>query len=290
MMSLSHLIALARHPRTLVDSIFTYPRFLGAIKPGLLRRSSREIEARLGCLTSCWWPAKLRVPVGRRLLAISPHPDDETIGAGGLLLAHRGFAQISVITIFNGEGGGLLQEVERNAPEYRTRLVEARLIELQAACARFSGSLVGCLGLPDGTTPVPMDNVAEALRKLVEAVKPDVVMLPWMLDQQADHRTVNTLWTRACGHIQCMVLGTEIWSFVPANAYFDITEVLNEKLAAISEFKTQLATVDYLSLAKGLAKLRAFQYNVRERRTGAAEAYFALPNKAYCDLVRSLEA
>jgi LmbE family N-acetylglucosaminyl deacetylase len=81
---------------------------------------------------------------------------------------------------------------------------------------------------------------------------------------------------------------TEIWSLGFVNAYFDITEQLSLKLAAIREFKTQLATVDYLSLAEGLAKVRGFHGALRDRRSGAAEAFFAMPNHEYCDLVRKL--
>src|SRR5262245_64551843 len=106
-----------------MDSLLTYPRFLGAIKPDLLEGDRLEFEARLACLRSGWWPTKLNFPVGRRILAISPHPDDETIGAGGLLLAHRGYAEISVITIFSGDGGGLL---ENRSEEHTSELQSLR--------------------------------------------------------------------------------------------------------------------------------------------------------------------
>ena len=85
-----------------------------------------------------------------------------------------------------------------------------------------------------------------------------------------------------------MILGTEIWSLGSPNAYFDITDLMSDKLAAISEYKTQLATVDYASLVEGLAKIRAFQSGIHKKRAGAAEAYLALPNKEYCELVLSL--
>lgn len=288
-MFLRHLIALARHPRTFVDSMLTYPRFIGAIKPQLLAEAELEFEARLACLKSGWWPTKLNFPVGRRILAISPHPDDETIGAGGLLLAHRGYAEISVITIFSGDGGGLLENGQRHATaEYKSRLVEARTKELRAACKHFSGNVIAGLGLPDGSVPSPIEASVERLRCVIQGIKPDVVILPWPLDKHPDHRTANFLWAHACADMPCMILGTEIWSLGYPNAYFDITDVFPEKLAAINEFKTQLATVDYISLVEGLAKIRAFQCGIHERRSGAAEAYLALPNKEYCDLVLSL--
>jgi N-acetylglucosamine malate deacetylase 1 len=286
-MSLRHLIALARHPRTFMDSIFTYPRFLGAIKPDQLRGDELEFEARLACLKSGWWPAELRFPLGRRILAISPHPDDETIGAGGLLVAHREHAEIFIITIFNGDGGGVLEGVGRDSSDYRGRLAEARQRELNAACVHFSGKVAGRLGLPDGSIPAPVEPIAERLRKIVQAVRPDVVILPWLLDKHPDHRTTNVLWACACADVRCMVLGTEIWSLGIPNAYFDITDLLSRKLSAIGEFRTQLATVDYISFAESLAKIRGFQYSLREKRTGAAEAYLALPNNEYCKLARA---
>jgi LmbE family N-acetylglucosaminyl deacetylase len=283
-MPLRDFIALARHPRTFVDSLLTYSRFLGAIKPGLLAQSDADIEARLACLSSGWWPSKLRCPVGRRILAVSPHPDDETIGAGGLLLAHRGQAEISVVTVFDGDGGGLLRR-SSDTDDYKVHLVDARSEELRRACRYFAGTVIGGLGLPDGSIPEPMAPAACRLRELTDVVRPDVVILPHFLDHHADHRTANLLWATACSDVSCIVLGTEIWSLGFANAYFDITDVLPHKLEAIGEFKTQLATVDYISFAEGLAKVRGFHGALRDRRTGAAEAFFVLPNREYCEIV-----
>jgi LmbE family N-acetylglucosaminyl deacetylase len=272
-----------------MHSILTYSRFLGAIKPDLIEANQAEFEVRLACLKQSLSPATLRVPVGRRILAISPHPDDETIGAGGLLLAHSRYAEIFVITIFNGDGGGVLEAADRRSPNYKSRLVEARWKELHAACAHFSGKVVGSLGLSDGQIPGP-ECALERLRDFVHSVRPDVVILPWLLDNHADHRTANLLWAKACADVSCMILGTEIWSLGSPNAYFDITDLISDKLAAISEYKTQLATVDYASLVEGLAKIRAFQSGIHKKRAGAAEAFLALPNKEYCELVLSLAA
>ena len=109
-MSFAQLIAAARHPRTLIDSFLTYPRFLGVIKPELMGKTEAEFQAMLASWKAAWWPAVLAAPVGRRIVAISPHPDDETIGAGGLLIAHQSEAEISIITIFEGDGGGFLPD------------------------------------------------------------------------------------------------------------------------------------------------------------------------------------
>ena len=120
---------------------------------------------------------------------------------------------------------------------------------------------------------------------MVEDLNPDVVILPWLLDAHPDHKVANLLWSMACADLRCMILGTEIWSLAIPNAFFDITDVLPKKLAAIKEFQSQLRTVDYLSLAESLARTRAFYFGFRERRGGAAEGFFSLPNREYCELV-----
>ena len=289
-MSLRQLIALARHPRTLIDTLLTYPRFLGAIKPRLLqRRSEAEFQAEFTCLRSSWWPAQLACPIGSRILALSAHPDDETIGAGGMLIAHRGKARISVITIFTGDGGGSLQGDDPDAAGYRQRLAETRLKELRRACQYFSGEFVACLGLSDGSDTVEVLKLSDRLRSLVEQIRPDVVILPWLLDQHADHRNANFLWAAACADIQCMVLGTELWSLTAPNAFFDIGDTLPSKIAAVREFKSQLATVDYIALVESLARVRAYYWGVHERRVGAAEGFFSLPNSEYSEMVLRLK-
>src|SRR5207249_3480448 len=97
-----------RHPKTLLDSMLTYPRYLGTIKPEFIRRSQAESEALLllKSLKACWWPVVLECPVGKNVVVCSPHPDDESIGAGGFLLRHRAAASLHLICVFNGDKGG----------------------------------------------------------------------------------------------------------------------------------------------------------------------------------------
>jgi LmbE family N-acetylglucosaminyl deacetylase len=73
-----------------------------------------------------------------------------------------------------------------------------------------------------------------------------------------------------------------------ANAVLDITDHLDEKLALVNEYRSQTATVDYAGFVEGIARTRAFYSSVRPNRGGAAEAYLALPNADYCDLVTSV--
>jgi len=81
-----------------------------------------------------------------------------------------------------------------------------------------------------------------------------------------------------------LVLGCEIWTLCQPNAIFDLTPWLDAKVRLIDSYKSQIATVDYATDARGLAATRAFQADPSRRWSGV-EAYFALPFKDYRDLV-----
>jgi|CXWL01.1.fsa_nt_gi LmbE family N-acetylglucosaminyl deacetylase len=278
---------LGLHPRAWLHSAFTYSRFMGRIKPQLLEGTEAEIHARLAALKRSWEPRELKVPVGKRIVVVAPHPDDETIGAGGLLLAHRRQADVSIVTVFNGEGGGQLGTSPwENEPSYKTKLVQARKRELDQASTGLQARVVHAMDLPDGYShPTPQD--AQRLRSLVEALQPDVILIPWFLDGLPDHQMANLLYAAGCGDLDCMVLGMEIWTLCQPNAFFVTTAWHEEKLALVRYYKTQLETVDYERLVTGLGLTRGFQMGSGVRRTSAAEAFFALPNRDYCDIVRS---
>lgn len=273
------------HPRAWLDSMLTYSRFLGTIKPELMAGAKEELAARLGLLEASSWPKRLEAPFAKRILAISPHPDDEAIGCGGLLLAHAGHAEIRIVNVYNGDGGGALAEGPwRDDPDYKLRLVAARAHELDLAAEQLHAAHVLRLGVSDCSgAPGPAEEAA--LRRELETFRPDVIVLPWLLDRHPHHRATNELLARAASGIDAMVLGYEIWGLTTPNAYLDITGLLEKKLEIIALYDTQMRTVDYVAFARGLASVRAFSLSVGARRDGAAEAYIALPCSDYCELV-----
>lgn len=275
-------------PRAALDALLTYPRFLGTIKPELMRTARTDLAARLGVMQASGWPKRLQPPIGRRLLALSPHPDDEAIGCGGLLLAHSGVAEIRIVNVYNGEGGGELPEgAWRDETDYKQRLVTAREKELDRAAQRLGATKVVRLGVSD-CTGAPGSREIEALRREIVGFRPDVILLPWLLDNHPHHRLTNVLLADAAVDCDAVVLGYEIWSLLSANAYFDISEQIDKKLDLVSVYESQLRTVNYMAYARGLASIRAFHATIGSKRDGAAEAYFALPCRDYCDLVKQL--
>jgi LmbE family N-acetylglucosaminyl deacetylase len=99
----------------------------------------------------------LEIGEGERLLVVAPHPDDESLGAGGLVqavLAKGGSVRIVTLT----PGDGYVEAVEMATGEPSPRPVEfeaygeKRIAELRAAAATLSGgkARVDVLGFPDG--------------------------------------------------------------------------------------------------------------------------------------------
>jgi len=246
--------------------------------------SEEEYKVRRELLVPAWKSRKLEIPVGRRILAISPHPDDESIGAGGLLWAHRNLAEIHFIVLTNGGNGGRLENEMPDGELAKRKMAEVRKSELARTSEALGVRSLQFLGFPDGA--VGFDNEAvQRLRECVAKIGPDVVLLPWFLDNHFDHRQANVLYALSCSEFETLVLAYEIWSLLEPNAIFDITEHLDAKLALVRNYASQLRTVDYVNYARGLAQVRAYHTPVNPTRTGAVEGYIALPNRDYCDLV-----
>jgi len=271
------------HPRRWLTGLVSYSRYLGYIKPQLLQPTEEEFRVRRQLLARAWEPRQLAAPVGKRILALYPHPDDESIGAGGLLLAHRDLAEIHLVCLCDGAGGGSLGDADSKP----ATLVEARRAEFRKTAAALHAASVQHLDYPDGDIPCSA-AAAERLRSIVRELRPDVVLLPWFLGGHVDHRHANVLYARACADLEATVLGYEIWSLLEPNAVFDITGHMADKLSLIQNYTSQLRTVDYMQYASGLANVRAYQAALHPLRSGAAEAFLALPNREYCELVCEL--
>jgi len=99
----------------------------------------------------------LDISTDERLLVIAPHPDDETLGAGGVLqrvLARGGRARVVVVTAGDGYVEAVQHATGQLVPRPAAYLAygERRLKELRAAVRRLGAHRirVQVLGFPDG--------------------------------------------------------------------------------------------------------------------------------------------
>src|SRR5262249_53367106 len=124
----------------------------------------------------------------KRVLVISPHPDDESIGCGGTVRKHfdEG-AAVRAIFLTSGEKGGQGQSADATA--------DIREAEARAAAAILGIENVDFLRLPDGALQASRGAV-QRLRQLLVAWLPDCIYLPHGRETHPDHRAAVRLLRR----------------------------------------------------------------------------------------------
>ncbi len=121
-----------------------------------------------------------------RLLVLAAHPDDEALGAGGLVArAAAAGMQVELVVATAGEAS------HPDSPTTdRLRLAEVRRRELSAAAAALGCSHVECLDLPDGELESHEEQLRRALDQRVGAQE-CLVVAPWTGDRHPDHEALG---------------------------------------------------------------------------------------------------
>lgn len=135
-------------------------------------------------MTSLPPPGKTTVVDAERVLVLAPHHHDEVLGCGGLLsqLASAG-AQLRVL--FLTDSGATAEEAESRAAHSELRRREA-----EAAAVALGIAGVEHLGLPAGRLAQHLEDAARAIRRALEATRPNLVLVPSPLEPASDHRAV----------------------------------------------------------------------------------------------------
>jgi len=190
-------------------------------------------------------------------VVIAPHPDDESLGCGGLMALLRQ-AGVPVWCILVSDGTMSHPNSVKFSPAARQALRE---IELRSALAEL-----GCapdallpLGLPDAAVPLPdVPAGAAAVRQLTDFIRhkqPATVLCPWRRDPHPDHRATSALvWAALAALPQPpRLLEYVVWAWEraapedlpqPGEATswrLDISLALPQKQRAIAAHRSQLA-------------------------------------------------
>lgn len=209
---------------------------------------------------------------------VSPHPDDELLGAGGTLIqsAAAGMAVYWVIvTTMNERDGFLPKQIESRQKE-----IDAVVKELPFA---------GVLSLDFPAAGLDRVSDSELVRGITKALcdwRPDTVLLPWRNDAHTDHRKVFDASLAAAKSFRApyirTMLSMEILSetnfarrpgFTP-NWYVDISNHLERKIELLHLFESELAAHPFprsVESIRALATLRGSEVGV-----GAAEAFMLI--------------
>ncbi len=148
-----------------------------------------------------------------RLLVLSAHPDDETLGAGGLIhLALAAGATVHVIVATAGEASH--PGSPGHGPERLARIRTAELAQALEALRPTGDTAAAAtfeiLGVPDGTLADGAAQVEAALRAAAPAPG-TILVAPYRHDGHADHDALGTLAARLAGELGLGLLEYPVW-------------------------------------------------------------------------------
>ncbi|KAA9083772.1 bifunctional PIG-L family deacetylase/class I SAM-dependent methyltransferase [Microbacterium radiodurans] len=150
------------------------------------------------------------------LVVVAAHPDDETLGAAGLMsrTAGRG-AAVTVIIATDGEGS------HPESPTHTPADLAAIRRDEATRAVRSLSPTIGCrfLGIPDGGTDDHRDEIATAIRGALRGALSDalestdrvLVVSPWIGDGHRDHRVVGEVVIEVCAELDVPSRGYPIW-------------------------------------------------------------------------------
>jgi LmbE family N-acetylglucosaminyl deacetylase len=219
------------------------------------------------------------LPAHRRVLVLSPHPDDEVIGCGGTtaLLAGQGVVLRTVIAT-----SGQNLAVPDLAP---AEVAAARRDDAQRASSVLGASSPIFLGFEDGDLARSLPALSTAISDHVADFRPQAIYAPWLLDAHPDHQALAAAVARAAVPAETEVWGYEVWAAVPVNRLVDVEKVWDLKERAMAEHRTPAAVFG----TAGHLALNRWRSVHGSGGTGHMEAFLALHHSTYRLLAQRLE-
>lgn len=204
------------------------------------------------------------------VIVISPHPDNETLGAGGSLLRHKDenddIYWINITNIKEEYG-------------YSSKLVKKRQREIEAVAKEYGFNDFLNLSLrPASLSNNDILNIISKVHSFIEKVKPEILYVPFYGDPHSDHRIVFDVLRPFFKSFRYpyikKVLMMEIISetdnqfvkpFLP-NVFVDISNYIDKKLEIMSIYESEIGEHPFprsLENIKRLTMYRGSQCNCK---------------------------
>lgn len=212
-------------------------------------------------------PLEEKIPADK-VLAIAPHQDDESIGCGGTLIKHA-------------KSGGSLEIVFCTSGEVE------RMKETKAAVKILGSKTNHFLGFEIRSLTKNVDDLSQRFVTLFDRVRPDVIFLPFMIDNHQDHIAVSKAFLKAYKKkkVDALIYAYSVWITLIPNVAVDISQEWEEKQKAIECYKTQTISRDYVTMASSISKYWSV---VKGKNTQHCEAFFKLSAGQYCSLIKKV--
>lgn len=211
------------------------------------------------------------------LVIVAPHPDDDVLGCGGTMAkAINSGAKVFVVYITNGIHGTPDGKLDR-------KLAKIRRVEAVKALAAIGPVSTKFFNYNDGNFACSK-QASTKIAQLINPLENVHIFTPWFFDEQPDHKEVTKTVSLALRQISSSKIKRiwqyEIWTAIVANRILPISDVLDNKLNAISAHKSQLKARDYSQAILGLNNYRGHIGNIN----GPAETFFVSTKKEFFKL------
>ena len=217
-------------------------------------------------------------PYGRNTLVISPHFDDEIFGCGVTLAKHVALGdKVSIVYLTDSSNG--ISNIKNKKLVNKIRKKESiealKIIGINKAYF---------LNEDDGVRSIKRKTI-KSMVKIFYEIKPDLVYLPWFLDNHGDHIKANFVLLEVSKNygLNFNVCAYEVWTPLIPNIIIDISDFYKIKKKASLCFKSQIKENNYIAGIFGLNKYRTM---FGLKRAAYAEAFLYLPAKEYLKLFK----
>jgi len=208
-------------------------------------------------------PLELLPSPADRFAVISPHPDDEAIGCGGLICtALENGSAILVVHVTDGALGG----------DPGRRRQEAGAV--RALCLETYGRTYDLRFLDQQELHLDCEALGRELESVWRSFSPTWVLVPHPEDNHRDHHEVSRVVRQVVGRLPRAqrpgLLGYEVWNTLRVGAFVDLSPHGDLKRRMIAVYESQTRTRDYAPM---ILALNAYRAACLPGRMALAEAF-----------------
>ena len=199
-----------------------------------------------------------------KILVVAPHPDDESLGCGGLMSKYG--KQCDVLLLTDGRRG----KSEKRKTCSDKEIISIRLQELKKALEIAGIDKLFCLNIPDSELLRNKKTVMQ-----FDASQYKYIFVPNSREDHPDHKAANKFFKamRFWGKTKARIYEYEVWTPLQiVDVLVDISAQELKKELMIKQFVSQLESKDYLNAGMGLSHYRGIGCN-----SSAAEAFYCSP-------------
>ena len=217
-----------------------------------------------------------------KVLIISAHPDDETLGCGGTLLKHKA----------GGDALFWIIATQPHGSRWSTEIIKRKGQEIDQVSEAYGIKKYFKLGFPAAQLDkVPRGDLIKEIRAALSKVKPEVVYLVYRGDVHTDHQAVFSAAASVLKPFYMSQLGVhrilcyETLSSTDAapplpgrtfapNVFTDITRYIERKIKIMKLYQTEIQKDP---LPRGPSAIRALaRYRGATMGVGYAEAFMLI--------------